>query len=367
MNPICRIALQHRAPARVRVQGVDSNRCRYHRRRTVGELAALTRLPPCPLAAMALYSTQFALHCGPREPALDRSGREVRCPLGEAGVTFRCSTAPMDWTAARWLRHAVGRVLAPIRPTEAFDKRVVTEVVEVGQPCPAGIVPGDRYLFNIDDDSEICPAAFHSIYPWSAALQQGHVAVCPDHKIRVRFADAEVQAVRADASPCETYGARLRVERGRAALPIETARWYAIDDLVQQTGICCFSAFHVAFPYLHALVGGGRLGFHTRDRYAARASCPASEAAVWFLVGRDRAGAHGYTCTRAHADCPRAIEDGETVRLGRFTEHLAWWTGLHDLYTIVRQLEDQDRREARLEVVTGHGDREIVWMVEATP
>jgi uncharacterized repeat protein (TIGR04076 family) len=72
----------------------------------------------------------------------------------------------------------------------------IVNILEEGT-CPAGHQIGEKFEYP-DDVGKICPAAFHSIYPYIRIIQSGgyfpyfdepnaHSACCPDYKRPVVF------------------------------------------------------------------------------------------------------------------------------------------------------------------------------------
>lgn len=72
----------------------------------------------------------------------------------------------------------------------------ITDILEEGT-CPAGHMIDETFKYP-EDVGKICPAAFHSIYPYVRIMESGgsypffddsdaHSACCPDYKRPVVF------------------------------------------------------------------------------------------------------------------------------------------------------------------------------------
>ena len=72
----------------------------------------------------------------------------------------------------------------------------ITDILEEGK-CPDGHKIGDTFEYP-EDRGKICPAAFHTIYPYTRVMESGgsypffeepdaHYTCCPDYKRPVVF------------------------------------------------------------------------------------------------------------------------------------------------------------------------------------
>jgi len=334
----------------------------------------------CPIAYLNIYPTLFALHLNLKDSKkkIDPSQLNVYCPIGSEGVKFKAYTTKTEVSFIdyaknffskrnAWLRKIVNLVY----PVEQFGKNTHVEAVSEGSGCAFGIKKGDTFHFNLDRKDEFCPAAFNSVYPLLGSGKDNFSVGCPDYRTNVRFSLAENQQTSSlnEQAKCDSYSSEVKIVDtfGDFDYPIEKNHWYSIDQIIEASGIRCFSSFHTAFPYFYALYNGGQLGFLTGERYTAGISCPNTTYLIKYKVSRDKKGRYRYTCEKNHQDCPRKIEMNEDIIIDDFENALPFYYGLSDLYSALLKTESQSEYQEEcqeIKVSSMRGEKGLVWSIQ---
>lgn len=143
----------------------------------------------CPDALFVAYPYALALLYG-AEGECQKGRVHLRCPHPQGIVmeVRRVHCRPL------WLRllkrlfdWVVARVLYPV---DWEDWHIRVRVLENRGACPANYVPGTTYWLNVRRTDELCPAAFHGIYPFvladhGAGAEERSIPRrlhCPDHE-----------------------------------------------------------------------------------------------------------------------------------------------------------------------------------------
>jgi uncharacterized repeat protein (TIGR04076 family) len=377
-HPICaKMVAEKEQPPKATYEANDHN-CRYHPGNIENEEISLLSQGMCPITFLHIYPTLFALHLNQNKSKIKINSNDLNiyCPLGTDGVLFKTYTTKIkisfiDYVKQfftkknPWLRKAVNLVY----PIELFGKNTHLEAVSEGQGCPFGIKKGDTFTFNLDKKDEFCPAAFNSVYPLLGTGKDNFSVGCPDYQTNVRFSLENSPATTLeDQTNCDSYSSKIKIIRtiGDFECPIDLNRWYSIDEIINASGIRCFSSFHVAFPYFYALYNGGQLGFLTGERYTAGIGCPNATYLVKYKVSRDEKGRYKYSCEKSHQDCPRKIGLDEDIIIDNFENGLPFYYGLSDLYTAltkIESLENDQNEPVEVAISSMRGKTGMVWSI----
>ena len=149
---------------------------------------------------------------------------------------------------------------------------------------------------------------------------------------------------------------------GEFNLPIASNRWYNVDELIEASGIRCFSSFHVAFPYLYSLYNGGQLGFLTGERNSAGIGCPNATFLIKYKVSRDEKGRYKYSCEKSHEACPRKIDLNEDIIIDNFENSVPFFYALYDLYASLIKIESINET-GEVEISSMRGETGMVWSI----
>lgn len=365
----CNIVLREKKQKEIMVRDVNDNRCRYHPLSSRRQKVSLVSQKMCPLAYLNLYPILFALHCSQDSSKLRVDSKKL-CPLGLEGIEFKIYTTPIKFSLRTYTKIFICKLINLLIPFEVHNKNIVIEVVDEGKGCPLGIRKGDIYSFNLYNSNELCPAAFNSVYPFLDSVKADHVISCPDYRTHVRYSISDKQHISDIVSDrsCDRYHVKVQIRRktGDFPCPIQIGQWYSIDQLIMETGIRCFTAFHVAFPYLYALYNGGQLGYLTMDRYKAGICCPNTALLVKYIVSKDISNNYRYQCIGSHEDCPRGISLNEDVLLNNFEQSMPFYQSLNDLYPVVKKIKyngNEKQLPLQMELLTMNGDRSLLWVI----
>jgi len=357
----------------------NDNNCRYHPGNNDNETIPLISQGMCPIAYMHVYPTLFALHLNQNNSKTKLGSKDlnVYCPLGSDGVRFKIYTTEVETSLIDFVKQfftkmnpLLRKVANLIYPVELFSKTTHLVAVSEGQGCAFGIKKGDTFYFNLDNKNEFCPAAFNSVYPLLGSGKDNFSVGCPDHRTNVRFSLSDRPKIVTSESQasCDSYSSKVKIIRttGDFECPIDLNRWYSVDEIIDASGIRCFSSFHVAFPYFYALYNGGQLGFLTGERYTAGIGCPNATYLIKYKVSRDNEMRYKYSCEKSHQDCPRKIEMNEDIIIDNFENALPFYYGLSDLYmalTKIESLTNNQKEPAEVNVSSMRGETGIIWSI----
>ena len=375
VHPICVQMVNEKELSSEVIYEANDNNCRYHPANTENEKIPLLTQGMCPVAYLHVYPTLLALHLNQNNSKIkiDSSELEIHCPLGSDGVIFKTYTTKVKTGFKKifkqffskknpWLRKIVNLVY----PVELFGKNTHLEAVSEGQGCAFGIKKGDTFSFNLDRKDEFCPAAFNSVYPLLNTGKENFSIGCPDHRTNVRFSlSTEQNTIKSECQAnCDSYSSKIKIVKkyGEFNLPIASNRWYNVDELIEASGIRCFSSFHVAFPYLYSLYNGGQLGFLTGERNSAGIGCPNATYLIKYKVSRDEKGCYKYSCEKSHGACPRKIELNEDIIIDNFENSVPFFYGLYDLYPSLIKIESIDEI-GEVEISSIRGETGMIWSI----
>ena len=384
-HPICEKMVEEKeSPPQATYEANDHN-CRYHPGNTKNEEIPLLSQGMCPAAYLQIYPTLFALHLNQKKTKIKTPLDELNiyCPLGSDGVLFKAYTTEVKMSFVDYCKNFFTRdnpllrkIINLIYPVELFGKTTHIKALSEGKGCPFGIKEGNSFYFNLDRSNEFCPAAFNSVYPLLGTGKDNFSVGCPDYKTNVKFSlISDQNTIGIDEKPrCDSYSSKIMIteSHGNFSCPIEKNTWYSVDEIIELSGIRCFSSFHVAFPYFYALYNGGQLGFLTGERYSAGIGCPNTTYLIQYKVSRDKKGCYEYICDKGHLDCPRNIKTNEHIVINDFEKALPFYYGLSDLYTSLLKIEalnNFQKESQKTNIVSIRGQTGLTWsiMPETSP
>jgi len=353
----------------VLVYDINDDRCRYHRRQTKGQNKDLLKSFPCPLSFSYLYPALFSMHC---QASLDsakkgRMEQRVRCAAQDQGLEFTLSCRQRPNSIANFFGKYISRLINRFIPIEQREFLVDYKVTRVNKSCPLGIKSGDTFTFNVDNLDEICPAAFHSVYPFGQLMEKKCLLGCPDYRTHVKFSANNEQPADAPGMPCDTYPIKIRLKKvfGDFNVPMNIGVWYSADELIEALHLQCLTSFYIAFPYLLALSTGGQLGYLFNDRNKAGICCPNDACQVNYAVSKDENDKYSYQCIKAHPLCPRKLKEGDIVDLENFEGRIPFYSGLHDLFIVMKKYEQYPNStpQGNFQMTTTFGDSRLEWEI----
>lgn len=122
--------------------------------------------------------------------------RVVSCPNPKANVKIEIKLKPIIFKS---LINKIERLARKYwRPLNLPDKRILLRIVSVDGDCPRGHKKNQDFEFNIGFFSELCPASFHSIYPFIFLIARKRLSRfsdtrdsikigCPDIKNKITY------------------------------------------------------------------------------------------------------------------------------------------------------------------------------------
>lgn len=91
----------------------------------------------------------------------------VCCPSPKHKVVFEVKRIQTVSNGIKILRNTLAKIFENIfYPVDIINYKVTYTVLDVHGDCPAGYKVGAEFEFNIWDKKELCPASFHSVFPF---------------------------------------------------------------------------------------------------------------------------------------------------------------------------------------------------------
>ena len=160
-----------------------AQRCKYHKSPDKDEYDFQKMSPKglCPDLFYSIYSHCLAL----LYDAKVEGGLSFSCPNPEADVRVKIIPKHLPFSPILNFIERLSRRFW--RPLSLTDKRIFIEVSSSGDGCPRNHRKGQRFEFNIGFSDDLCPASFHSIYPFvflkaRNKLKDRVYIGCPDAK-----------------------------------------------------------------------------------------------------------------------------------------------------------------------------------------
>lgn len=158
-------------------QGIKATRikspCRYHSGPTGIERVAPEGM--CLAAFHVAYPYSLALLYDADFPDVDEKGSiYVRCPNPQGGIVLEVKRVLTTSSGMRFLKSLGAKVFETFfHPVDVINYKIVYNIAAVQGTCPAGYRAGERFEFNVWKRNELCPASFHSLYPYLLLKNQG--------------------------------------------------------------------------------------------------------------------------------------------------------------------------------------------------
>lgn len=135
----------------------NSRKCRYHKKGQVYTSQEMAPKELCPEAFHSIYPYALGLLYG-----VNTENFFVRCPKGN--VIFLLERKPAK--LASMLKYRIKQLIDPFYPLDPRKYLVKIRVFRLFADCLKGHSQGQEFEFNQENDAELCPAAFDSIYPF---------------------------------------------------------------------------------------------------------------------------------------------------------------------------------------------------------
>lgn len=147
--------------------------CRYHSSPTGIERSSPAGM--CLAAFHVAYPYGLALlYDGKFASANGKETAYVRCPNHRGGIVLEVKRVLVTSTVVRYLKSVAARAFELLfHPVDIIDHKIVYTVSDVQGNCPAHHKVSQQFELNIWDKKELCPASFHSLYPYLSLKNQG--------------------------------------------------------------------------------------------------------------------------------------------------------------------------------------------------
>lgn len=251
--------------------------CRYHKKQ--GQIFSGSDLLPhglCPHAYNAAYAHCLALLYGGSYEADENHPvyeTMIACPSSHNTVLMKISMSFTLPYLLRKLKNILVRLFLLLGiPAEYPDKKVIIETADVQGSCPRGQTPGKRFLFNIWNRNELCPASFYAAHP---------------------LLMAKILTARTDA-PSKTALFHCPDPRGvsYAGTAFDMRCELFFDPADTNPSTMCPLARYAVFPYYHTLMHGGRFEWLKKNEPVS-VQCPHPEGVIMHasISGNKKPGA----------------------------------------------------------------------------
>ena len=311
------------------VAATDNHRCRYHKK---GLKYSDSQMIPKGLCAEAFHSIYpFALGLLYRTNSnYTKDSCFVRCP--EGNVIFEVRRVPKKFL--KRMEFQLKRIVNIIYPVDPREYDILISVSESSDTCAMNHGIGQEYEFNQEKKTELCPAAFDSLFPFVYATASSenndsgdYLLSCQDHLTNIVFNVSlnqreEEKEVERDARPgtkqlpCEDFSniwISIKSVHGKCDFEFNQGQKFKFEDMVPD-GIC-ISAYHNMYPYIFTLENGGYFTFKMKDKNNIVVQCPSSVGRVAVEVMRDnRSSKNHFTVIQTKGPCPMDMKvDTEKV------------------------------------------------------
>jgi uncharacterized repeat protein (TIGR04076 family) len=117
----------------------------------------------------------------------------LSCPNPQANVKIKIKVKPI---ISKYLYNKI-RSLAKKhwRPINFPNKRIMMKIISVDGNCPRNHKPNQCSEFNIGFFSELCPAGFHSIYPFVSLISRKMLSRFSDTQNSIKIGCPDVNKV----------------------------------------------------------------------------------------------------------------------------------------------------------------------------
>jgi len=198
---------------------------------------------------------------------------KVRCPKGNIVFEIRREQQDLIHKAKYHLKSLID----PIYPVDPRNHRIFIKVAKLEGECLNNHKIGQEYEFNQDKQTELCPAAFDSIYPFICA--GGNPLCCQDHLTNVAFGLQNQNHTKIPL-PCQDKKVKITIKKVNGECPygLKENQEYSFQDTFP-IGMCD-SFFHNIYPYMFAFERGGNFKYNKQKNIIVQCPNPKGRVAM---------------------------------------------------------------------------------------
>ncbi len=147
--------------------------CRYHS--SPGGIVRIARRGLCLDAFHAIYPYALAMLYDANFNNDDtHSSVSICCPSPKYKVVFKIKRIQAVSNGLKALKNILAKIFETFfYPIDVINYKVIYSVSDIHGKCPAGHKIGEQFEFNLWDKEELCPASFHSVFPFLLLENQG--------------------------------------------------------------------------------------------------------------------------------------------------------------------------------------------------
>lgn len=300
--------------------------CRYHQSKAEYPISRLTNAGLCPEAFHSLYPSAFSMLYA------DEKGHiaQCNCPGVEGNIIFQLAQKPVGWMHR--LSNVFKKAIGFIFTSEIIHYEVFIGVKQSNPACPYNYQKDDFFMFDLGRETAICPAAFYNIFPsiipqvysddktGTAGRAGDSLAyACPDHYRNILFKLQDKRGQIQGISETENYRCcrpmpnltiDVKTVTGTCYKSYKAKERFMLRDILGSLNFPCLTALHSAYPYIHTLLKGGKLGFYTHNYESAIIQCPNADAKVEMEIKRVEADVASIRILNLKNSCPLGLTKG---------------------------------------------------------
>lgn len=147
--------------------------CRYHS--SPGGIVRVAPIGLCLDAFHAIYPYALAmLYDANFKNDGAHSSVSICCPSPKYKVVFKIKRVQAVSNGIKVLKNILAKIFETFfYPIDVINYKVIYTVSGIQGKCPAGHKIGEQFEFNLWDKEELCPASFHSAFPFLLLENQG--------------------------------------------------------------------------------------------------------------------------------------------------------------------------------------------------
>lgn len=261
----------------LRVLSRDTHKCRYHKKDQHYSQQQMVPRGLCIEAFHSIYPFALGLLYG-----ANKNRFQVMCPKGE--VIFDVRREPVD--SIKKLKFHLKSLIDPFYPVDPRKHKVLIKVVECKGICLKKHEGGQEFEFNQEKRTELCPAAFDSIFPYIYAYETSKKIPdycslsCQDHLTNVVFALKDGSKSKTNPLFCIDKDVNLTIKsvEGKCPFELKEGQKFKFSDIMPRE--MCASLFHNIYPYIFTLEQGGSFRFDKKKSMVVQCPNPKGRLAV---------------------------------------------------------------------------------------
>ncbi len=291
--PICELYDVYRGP--LSLTRASRNSCRFHKAPHKFESSEVAPEGLCPEVYYLAYPYLFAIVYGAKLRTGKGEGFQFTCPNADAPVKFeviKTKLSPHDR-----IKNVVKKVISPFFHIAMMHSGIDLKVIDIPDSLPlkcphSSVKKGRVYHINFGQFNNLCPAAFRSLFPYTAInyLRKKEnrgiltdLVACPDHRKNLIFdiSNKDIKKSGHDSEKICHVTEDINIQTIKdSSFHIENREIFSIGDIMKGLNSPCPILLNIGIPYYLTLYHKGKLGFYTYNSKSAIIQCPNTDKRV---------------------------------------------------------------------------------------